>query len=257
MVYALQASCVYGPINSRRLGRSLGVNLLPSEGKVCTFDCVYCHYGVTEVKTADPTKTGFHFPSVTDVSDELRQALKEFRDRNEAPEYITFSGNGEPTLHPQFCGIVDEVKALRDQYVPEVPVAILSNSTTVHQSPIRQTLMKLDKRIMKLDAGDEETFMVVNRPHSSVSLEGILMGLCQLKDISIQAAFMKGRIENINRTNVEAWIRAIQRIKPNDIQMYTIDRPSADGSIEKVERSVLEEIAQEVTDRTGIVARVF
>ena len=257
MVYSLQTSCVYGPINSRRLGRSLGVNLLPSGLKLCTFDCVYCHYGETEVTTVDPRNKKIHFPSVTDVSDELRQALKEFRDRNDAPEYITFSGNGEPTLHPQFRGIVDEVKALRDQYVPQVPVAILSNSTTVHLLHIREALKKMDKRIMKLDAGSSEVFQAVNRPDSSLDLEEIIDGLCRLKDLSLQAAFMTGGIDNIDRRNIEPWIQAIGRIKPNDVQIYTIDRPSADERIERVEHPVLEKIAMEVTSRTGFVAQVY
>ncbi|UCE17444.1 MAG: radical SAM protein [Gemmatimonadota bacterium] len=257
MVYSLQTSCVYGPVNSRRLGSSLGINLLPSDVKLCSFDCVYCHYGVTEVKTVDQADSVVHFPSLTDVTDELRQALKSFSDRHERPEYITFSGNGEPTLHPQFSGIVDEVKALRDQYVPDVPVAVLSNSTTVHLPSVREALMKLDRRIMKLDAGDAETFQAVNRPAPSLDLEEIIEGLCHLKDLSIQSAFMRGGVENIGRRERESWIQALERIKPNDVQMYTIDRPSADGRIERVERSILEEIAQEVADRTGVKVRVY
>ena len=257
MVYSLQTSCVYGPINSRRLGSSLGINLLPSDVKLCTFDCVYCHYGVTEVKTVEATDKKIHFPSVTDVADELRQALKGFNDRHEEPNYITFSGNGEPTLHPQFSGIIDEVKALRDQFMPDVPVAILSNSTTVPLPHIREALMKLDKRIMKLDAGDAEIFQAVNQPDPSLDLGEIIDGLCQLKNLSLQSAFMTGRVENVSRRNIEPWIQAVERIKPDDIQMYTIDRPSADGYIERVERSVLEKIAQEVEDRTGVKATVY
>ena len=177
MVYALQTSCVYGPINSRRLGRSLGVNLLPSDVKLCTFDCVYCHYGRTDVKAVDPTEANITFPALFRVVDELEHVLQGFKANNDAPDYITFSGNGEPTLHPSFDQIVDRVKVLRDQSVPNVPVAILSNSTTVHLPHVRQTLMKLDRRIMKLDAGSEEVFVAVNRPHASVSLSEIIDGL--------------------------------------------------------------------------------
>ncbi|MFQ6092067.1 MAG: radical SAM protein [bacterium] len=257
MVYALQTGCVYGPINSRRLGRSLGVNLLPPELKLCPFDCVYCHYGKTDVKAVDLGHGRVPFPSASDVSHELGQVLEDFRARNDAPEYITFSGNGEPTLHPQFGRIVDEVEALRDLYVPAVPVAILSNSTTVHLDRIREALMRLDKRIMKLDAGDERTFSAINRPHPTLNLEEIVEGLCQLRGFSLQAAFMTGRVENIGRPNIEAWIRAIDRIRPEEVQMYTIDRPSAEAGIERVARPVLDEIAQEVMDRTGVVARVY
>ena len=257
MIYDLQTSCVYGPVNSRRLGRSLGVNLLPHELKFCTFDCVYCHYGNTDVKDVDSRDPRIRFPSSSDVTDELREAFEEYRVRKDIPDFITFSGNGEPTLHPQFGRIVDEVKALRDEYLPDVPVAILSNSTTVHLPHIRDALMRLDKRIMKLDGGDEETFRAVNRPHPSVTLAGVIDGLCLLRGISIQSAFMTGSVDNVRAEHVEAWIQALQRIQPEDIQMYTIDRPSADGLIEKVQRSVLENIAREVKDRTGISATVY
>ena len=153
--------------------------------------------------------------------------------------------------------VVDEVKILRDEYFSDVPVAILSNSTTVHLPHIRDALMRLDKRIMKLDGGDEETFRAVNRPHPSVTLAGVIDGLCLLTGISIQSAFMTGSVDNVCAEHVEAWIQALQRIQPEDIQMYTIDRPSADGLIEKVQRSVLENIAREVEDRTGISATVY
>lgn len=257
MIYALQTSCTYGPVNSRRLGRSLGVNLLPSEVKLCPFDCVYCHYGDTDEKEIDVGKANFIFPSVSKVVRELEAVLQELLADNTVPEYITFSGNGEPTTHPEFSLIVDDVKSLRDTNTPGVPVAILSNSTMVHLPKIREALMKLDKRIMKLDAGDEETFQAVNRPHPAVTLEGVIEGLCQLEGITVQAAFMTGSVDNTQPEHVDAWIAAMGRIKPEQIQVYTIDRPSADGLLERVERSVLEHIAREVGDRTGVPATVF
>ena len=209
------------------------------------------------MKDVDPKDTRIRFPAPSDVTHELREVLEEFRARHDVPDFITFSGNGEPTLHPQLGRIVDEVNILRDRYFPEVPVAVLSNSTTVHLPRIREALMRSDKRIMKLDAGDEETFQAVNRPHRSVTLAGVIDGLCLLKNISIQSAFMTGSVDNVHRENVEAWIRALRRIKPEDVQMYTIDRPSAEGRIARVERSVLEKIAQEVEDRTGVKAKVY
>jgi wyosine [tRNA(Phe)-imidazoG37] synthetase (radical SAM superfamily) len=257
MIYALQTSCTYGPVNSRRLGRSLGVNVLPSEVKLCPFDCVYCHYGDTDEKEISGAKSNFTFPPVSEVVKELEEVLERLLTDNDVPDYITFSGNGEPTTHPEFGLIVDEVKSLRDRYVPKVPVAILSNSTTVHRPLIREALMKLDRRIMKLDAGNEEIFQAVNRPHPSVTLEGVIEGLRQLQGITVQTAFMTGSVDNTKPDQVEDWIVAIDRIRPEEIQIYTIDRPSADGLLKRVDRSVLDHIARKVTDQTGVPAAVF
>jgi wyosine [tRNA(Phe)-imidazoG37] synthetase (radical SAM superfamily) len=228
--------------------------VLPPEAKLCAFDCVYCHYGATDAATAGST---IHYPDVSVIAGELKQALEALGALPEQLDYITFSGNGEPTLHPQFDRIVDEVRILRDRFAPAVPLAILSNSTTVRWPHIRAALMKLDRKIMKLDAGTPATFAAVNRPHSSIRLEEIIEGLSHLERISIQTAFMTGSTDNTSRTDIDAWIEAIRRIRPLDIQVYTIDRPSADDQLRKVDRSILEGIAADVMEKTGITAKVY
>lgn len=254
MVLSLQRRCIYGPVSSRRLGRSLGLNLLPVENKVCMFDCVYCHYGATDVHAFGPE---ISYPDVSLVAGELEQTLRTCAARHEHLDAITFSGNGEPTLHPRFGGIVDEVMALRDRFTPGLPVTILSNSTTAGRPEIRAALHRLDRRIMKLDAGTEAAFAAVNHPHPSIRLEELIEGLSILERITIQTAFMKGSVDNSTPKDIDAWMEAVARIHPMDIQIYTIDRPSADGFLHKVDRPDLERIAAEVVRRTGIPARVF
>jgi len=254
MVLSLQSRCIYGPVSSRRLGRSLGLNVLPTGAKVCTFDCVYCHYGAADVHAFGPE---INYPDVSLVAGELEQTLEAFVDRHEHLDAITFSGNGEPTLHPQFGRIVDEVMKIRDRFTPGLPVTILSNSTMVNQPQVRAALLRLDRRIMKLDAGSQTAFAAVNHPHPSIRLEEILDVLKRLELITIQAAFMAGSVDNAGRKDIDAWMEAIADIRPSDIQIYTIDRPSADGFLRKLDRSDLERIATEVAKKTGITTRVF
>lgn len=150
-ILPLEAGIIYGPVNSRRLGRSLGINLLPSAYKLCSFDCIYCDYGRTQVKALGAE--GTNIPSEQQVLKEVRQALQGLQDI----DCLTFSGNGEPTLHPQFPAIVSGVRHLRDTQRPEVKLAVFSNSTTVHLPRVQECLSQLDAAIMKLDAGNAQT----------------------------------------------------------------------------------------------------
>lgn len=168
---SLQRGVIYGPVDSRRLGRSLGINLLPTGYKLCAFDCIYCEYGRTKALTTKAK--GGPFPTVGVVLRKVEEALRQVPDL----KYATFSGNGEPTLHPHFDALVEGVVHLRDEIRPEVKSAILSNSALVGKEEIREALVKLDLRIMKLDAGDPLTWRAINRPAPSLDFETVVAGL--------------------------------------------------------------------------------
>jgi wyosine [tRNA(Phe)-imidazoG37] synthetase (radical SAM superfamily) len=217
-VLPLQTGIIYGPIDSRRLGRSLGINLLPTSYKLCSFDCVYCHYGRTQVKTLCPEAS--NHPGVEQVLQAVREALQVHLDI----DYLTFSGNGEATLHPEFPRIVSGVRQLRDQLRPEVKLTILSNSSTVHLPHIREALAGFEAPIMKLDAGDPRTLAGLNRPAPEVKLERILEGLKGIPRLIIQSVLVEGRVTNIRGEAFEAWLAALAEIRPTGVQIYSTVR---------------------------------
>jgi wyosine [tRNA(Phe)-imidazoG37] synthetase (radical SAM superfamily) len=249
----LQEGIIYGPINSRRLGRSLGINLLPTTYKLCTFNCIYCQYGWTKAHTDDASEYVDDLPT----PDELEEALEGWLQRDQNIAYITFSGNGEPCLHPQFDKMVEVASKLRNKYVPQVKLAILSNSTCLGRSDIIKGLKKLDVRIMKLDCGSEKIFQKVNRPHKNVRYEEVVENLKNLPDIVIQSVFMDGEINNIGNEDVEKWVERLNYIKPKDVQIYSIDRPSADQTLRLVGKQKLKEVARKAEKTTGISVKVF
>lgn len=249
----LHDGIIYGPIHSRRFGVSLGVNLLPPGRKVCSFNCVYCQYSWTE-----PLRSfeGLDWPSPNEVATAVGRALGEIRGAGQTIDRITIAGHGEPTLHPAFAGVVAALRAVRDTEAKGVPVAILSNSTMVHLAHVRDALAGLDERNMKLDAGRQEELRQVNA--CGTPIEQIVDGLAAMRDIAIQAMFVRdarGRIDNTTTEAVTAWLEALRRIRPRSVQIYTIDRPPALASLVPVDRGTLEHIAARVAD-TGIETMV-
>jgi wyosine [tRNA(Phe)-imidazoG37] synthetase (radical SAM superfamily) len=212
----LQQGIIYGPVNSRRLGRSLGINLLPTTIKVCTFNCAYCQYGWTRQTLPEPD-----LPQLSEVISALEKSVQNLP---VAPAYLTFSGNGEATLHPSFAAIVEEVIFLRNRCLPNAKTAILSNSSTVSSPVIREVLSKLDVRIMKLDCGLENCFRTYNRPRNGIELKMIVSGLKELQDVTIQTLFAGGPGGNFTEGNLEGWIKTLEEIKPIFVQIYTLDR---------------------------------
>ena len=182
-VFPLKKEIIYGPVSSRRLGPSLGINLMPTSQKLCSYNCIYCHYGFTDIHSMILDEKKEHIPTPSEVKEALESYLAEDKKIN----YITFSGNGEPTLYPLFSEVVDIVKQVRDKYVPSVKVAILSNSSTVDRAETRKILEKLDIRIMKLDCGTEKNWRLLNHPFRELSYPKMIEGLKQLKDIIIQS----------------------------------------------------------------------
>jgi wyosine [tRNA(Phe)-imidazoG37] synthetase (radical SAM superfamily) len=249
----LQEGIIYGPINSRRLGHSLGINLLPITYKLCPFNCIYCQYGWTEAHTDDASEYMDDLPTTNELEEVLESWLKQ--DQN--IDYITFSGNGEPCVHPRFDQMVDVASKLRNRYVPHVRLAILSNSTCLGRSNVIESLKRLDERIMKLDCGSEETFQKVNRPHKNIKYEEVVESLKNLDDIVIQSVLVDGEISNIENEEIEQWIERLNYIKPRKVQIYSIDRPSADKNLKLVEKKKLKQIAQKAEKATGISVKVF
>ena len=250
MLLELKEGCVYGPVNSRRLGRSLGINVLPAGHKVCTFDCQYCQYGWTR---PDCLATADGFPTVATVLAEIEAALARLPD---SPSFLTFSGNGEPTLHPDFPRLVDGVIALRDRVAPSARTAILSNSTRVGDPAVRAALRRLDARIMKLDAGRQATLDAFNQPLEPLGIDELVEGLGDLGEVTIQALFAGGPAGNHNPEHVAAWLACVERIRPVTVQVYTLDRDVPSRHLAPVPRAELEAIATTLKTR-GIAAIAF
>ncbi len=251
MLLELKDQIIYGPVRSRRLGRSLGINVLPAREKVCTFDCLYCQYGLAE--PIDLETGRLRFPSVDKIMTAVAEALRAL---SPPPAYLTFSGNGEPTLHPRFPELVDGLAHLRNQYVPHAQTAVLSNATTAHLPEIRAALSKLDVRIMKLDAGSQEMLDQYNRPRTRESFQTIVASLATLQDVTIQSLFTGGPLGNFSEEHVEVWIEQLLLINPRLVQLYTLDRTSPSADITHLSQENLLNLRRRLSNM-GINAEVF
>lgn len=249
----LKSGIIYGPISSRRLGKSLGINLSPTSRKVCSFNCVYCHYGWTECLEVDRSGLQNDLPE----PDEVKDALEEFLKKETAFDYITFSGNGEPTLHPRFDKIVDLVVETRNQNSPDTRIATLSNSSMLHRKDVLEALRRIDLRIMKLDCGDPETFLRFNRPHKSVDYDDIVRNLGGMKGVVIQTMLAKGGGGNAGDKQVSHWISRITEIKPDSVQLYSLENPPAEESLSGVGAEKLEQIAKNTEEKTGVKVEIY
>jgi wyosine [tRNA(Phe)-imidazoG37] synthetase (radical SAM superfamily) len=249
---------IFGPVRSRRLGLSLGVNLLPVHAKYCSFNCIYCECGWTPEDLSDHPE----FPDRYTVREYLEYRLKELASENYLPEAITFAGNGEPTLHPDFPAIVDDTIALRDTYSPDSEVAVLSNSSMVHVPEIFTALSKLDANIQKLDAGYEKLFRVINSPVFPVRYSELVENLKKFSGkVIIQSLFVRGQhdgqmIDNTGKEDVDAWLEQIEEIKPELVMIYPISRATPGERLEKVPIFELERIALQV-NKIGIETKVY
>jgi len=250
MTIPLQRSIIYGPVRSRRLGFSLGLNLLSWERKTCNFDCLYCQYGWTP-PGAEPDRPSFAPPER--VLEALEEALA---GPATIPGYLTFSGNGEPTLHPRFPEIVEGVTRIRDRLAPRSRTAILSNSSTLDRPEVVRALAGLDVRIMKLDAGSEAAFKGFNRARAGLSLKGIVRGLAGLEKVTIQTLLAGGPQGNSTPSRLREWTARLEEVRPLSVQLHTLARPAPSAEIRPLSREELEEVGQELGKR-GIGAEVF
>ena len=249
---------IFGPVRSRRLGLSLGINLLPTHAKYCSFNCIYCECGWTpENMQVTP-----ELPSRDLVYQYLEYRLKELVEEDHIPDALTYAGNGEPTLHPEFAGIVDDTLALRDKYMPGVSVSVLSNASMIHQPEVFNALEKLDKNIQKLDAGYDELFRLINHPVLPVKFEELVENLKKFKGkVIIQSMFLRGSyrdvlIDNTLDEEVEKWLSQLAIIRPGSVMIYPVSRPTPIHNLEKIGIFELEKIAGKV-GKLGIEAKVY
>ena len=249
---------VFGPVKSRRLGVSLGINLLPCNRKICSFNCIYCECGWT----LHPVPGGSSFPARTDVYHALSSRLLEMKEKGESADVITFAGNGEPTLHPDFPLIIDDTIELRNSLAPSAKIAVLSNSSTINNPSIKAALLKVDMNILKLDSAIDETIRIHNQPRAKISVEELIENLSSFEGHAIiQTLFLRGRyngrvIDNTTPEEIDAWLKAIARIKPEEVMIYTIARDTPEGGmLMKVPAKELYRIAAMV-EKLGIKTQV-
>lgn len=249
---------IFGPVKSRRLGVSLGINLLPTKRKICNFNCIYCECGWTR----DIEKAISHLPSRDQVYKALELKLLEMTVTRKAPDVITYAGNGEPTLHPDFPGIIDDSISLRNKYFPKSKIAVLSNSTTIKDPLIKAALLKVDMNILKLDSAFESTLKIFNQPRIPVKIEELIENLVSFNGkVIIQTLFLRGLynnivIDNTTQQEIDAWLKAIKRINPSEVMIYTISRDTPEGSqLKKVPVRELRRIA-ELVESLGIKTQV-
>lgn len=253
----LHTTYVYGPVPSRRLGISLGVNPLPVETKVCNFDCPYCECGWT---VSD--RPAGNMPRVETLAAELEAKLKQCQAQGVRLAAITFAGNGEPTLHPRFHDLIELTCRLRDEYAPEAKVAVLTNATRLRRPEVRAGLLRADIRQFKLDAGTEAIFQRVDRPFGKLTLARIVDDICGFDAPKmLQSMFFRGisaglPIDNTTPEEVTTWLGHVARIRPTEVHLYSLDRTPAEATLEKVSRDELETIAEQVR-ALGILAKVF
>ena len=236
---------IMGPIHSRRLGISLGVNLLPADGKVCSFDCIYCECGWN----AD--HRGGHMPDASQVLLQLEECLQRMSAAGEHLDVITFAGNGEPTLHPDFPMVIDRTLALRDRYFPQVKVSVLSNATRLSVPAVRDALMRVDNNILKLDGAFDETVRLIDQPvDSHYSIQQIVEGMKAYQgQLIVQTMFVRGQhnghtIDNTTPAEVSAWCDLMRQIRPHQIMVYSLDRPTPEPNLTAVSRAEMEQITQ-------------
>ena len=251
-------STVFGPIHSRRLGVSLGINLMPNDGKVCSFDCLYCEAGYN---AQGPGTTGIS--TRDEVRRQLEAKLSVMHAAGDPLDVITFSGNGEPTLAPDFPGIIDDTIALRDKYYPNAKVSVLTNSTRIFDPKVAEALKKLDNNILKLDSAVEETMRLIDCPNSKdFTVDRVVQALCQFEGMGIiQTMMLRGEhngihIDNTTDREVDALIVAYNTIRPREIMLYSLDRSTPEEKLVKVPLEDLKSIGERIASATGIPVQV-
>lgn len=254
MATVIYPAPIFGPIHSRRLGISLGINLMPADGKVCTFDCIYCECGYNADRRPKTKR-----PSREEVKEALEAQLQKMVASAELPDVLTYAGNGEPTSHPDFKGIVEDTIALRNQYCPKAKVSVLTNATLIERPDVFEALMMVDNNIVKLDTVDSDYILAVNRPTGRYNLPALIQ---KMKDFNghciLQTMFMHGKMEgkdvsNLSEKYVAPWLEVVKEINPQQVMIYTIDRETPDQDLIKASHEELDAIVQRI-EAMGIKA---
>lgn len=240
----------FGPLHSRRLGISLGMNLLPYNGKLCSFDCIYCECGYNKDHR---TKTAL--PSRENVKAALEDKLIKLKEENVIPDVITFAGNGEPTLHPQFEGIIDDTIELRNKYIPNAKISVLSNAMHIGKESVFKALKKVENNILKLDSAILDTVKLIDAPNApSYSIEHQVELFKKFgNDFILQTMFLKGThdgkiVDNTTDEEINAWLKIVKEIQPREVMIYTIARETPEKNLEKVSLEKLNEIGKKVNE---------
>ena len=232
---------VFGPIFSRRLGSSLGVNLLPSKGKLCNFDCVYCECGWNKDGKGDGK-----FPRLSEIEKALEEKMSRAAAEGTPVDSITFSGNGEPTMHPDFPEVIDVTLRLRDRYFPDAKVSVLSNATLIGRKAVADALMKVDNPILKIDASSDELIRKINKPVGSYSLSEVVENLMKFDGrFVLQTMFLRSpEFDTASHEALGAWMDIVRKLRPREIMVYTIDRETPDKSLGKYTVEEMTEMVQ-------------
>ena len=247
MSTVIYPSPIFGPIHSRRLGISLGINLMPADGKVCSFDCIYCECGFNH-----DHRPSLPRPTREEVASALERQLQKMSAEGQLPDVLTFAGNGEPTCHPHFAEIIEDTIRLRNQYCPEAKVCVLSNSTMIHRPSVHDSLMRVDDNILKLDTVDPSYIQRVDRPNGSYDVNAIIERMKAFNGhIIIQTMFMRGlcngvSVDNTGEEYVKPWLEVVKAIRPQQVMVYTIDRETPTKGLEKASREQLDAIRDRV-----------
>ena len=237
-------SPIFGPVHSRRLGISLGINLMPADGKICTFNCIYCECGLNEDHR--PTLPR---PTRELVAQKLEEKLKEMAAEGQLPDVLTFAGNGEPTCHPHFAEIIDDTIRLRNHYCPKAKVSVLSNATMIQHQKVHDALMRVDNNILKLDTIDPLYINKVDQPVVPYDVEKVIEHLKVFQGhVIIQTMFMRGQesVDNTSEEFVGPWLEAVKEIKPQQVMIYTIDRETPTQGLLKATHEQLDQIRDRV-----------
>ncbi len=249
---------IFGPVRSRRLGSSLGINLLPLARKFCSFNCIYCECGWSPKNAKEKEK----LPRREDIAKLLEKKLQELKENDMPPDNITFAGNGEPTIHPEFDLIVKDTIALRNKYFPDAFTTVLSNSSMIHKKEIFEALKLVDQNIMKVDTGSQEQFERINLPPSNLKLKNVINILSQFNgDVIIQTLFLRGKyndqiIDNTTEEEISLWLKHLKKINPRLVMIYSIDRKTPAKELEKITSKELHKIADKV-HQLGIKTEIF
>lgn len=250
---------IFGPIHSRRLGCSLGINLLPKTLKMCTYNCIYCECGWAQTKEVDYSR----LHKASDMLPVMEAYMRQLLEKGEVPDSITFSGNGEPTLHPEFGVIAQSLMRLRDCYFPKAIISCLSNATQLHRPDVLEALRMIDNPMLKLDAGTQETLRQMNQPFIELDIENLTRQLMAFEGrLTVQTMFLRGtlddgtEVDNTTAQEVQAWIERIRRIHPHTVMLYPIDRETPARKLVKLGPEVLNPIADRVRE-LGITAKVY
>ena len=249
---------IFGPVKTPRLGVSLGINLLPTHRKMCSFNCIYCECGWTTNKSIQSRQ----LPSLADFELALESKLIALQGTELEPDSLTFAGNGEPCIHPQFAQIVDSTLALREKFAPKANVSVLTNGSMLHKEEVFEALLRVDNSLLKLDGGTAATISAINMPLKAIKLEVYVEQLKRFNgNFVIQSLFLRGQhkgvaIDNTTQEEVNAWLNILLQVKPKKVMVYAIERDTPASGLVKVSETELESIAAKVR-RLGIEAEVF